>query len=235
MQVSRHILLIEDDLNLSEEIRECLEFQGFELTHSETIADAEEQLKCHEFGILLVDLTLPDGDGLSLIQKQRSEGDPSVVIIAVTARSAVEDRIECVNEGVDAFLCKPLDLRELGAVVKRQLDRVESISRASHEPTQWTLDAVKSALNTPSGVPIVLGCSEYLLVEALLEARGRPVTREDLAGRIYPGQDCDNRRIDNLVTRLRQKLQSVGIKDDILRTLRGYGYLFQVSANTQQS
>ena len=233
MLVTRHILLIEDDLPLSEEIREYLEFQGFALTHSETIADAEEQLNRHQFGILLVDLTLPDGDGLSLIQKQRSEGDPRVVIIAVTARSAVEDRLECVEQGVDAFLSKPLDLRELGAVVKRQIERVESILSTTQEEAQWTLDAAKSALTPPSGLPIALGCSEYLLAEVLLKAQGRPVSRAELIERIYPGQDCDNRRIDNLVMRLRQKLHSAGIEGDFLRTLRSYGYLFQVSANTQ--
>jgi two-component system, OmpR family, response regulator QseB len=221
-----NILLVEDDLELGNGVRIALVDQGFSVVWVRRLVDAEHELAVSLTDLVLLDLGLPDGDGLALLKKLRRELQTLPVLI-LTARDALDDRLTGLDCGADDYLVKPFALAEL-------LSRIRALARRSFgfENEAITLrglvlsEATQRA--TVDGVLVELSRSEFLLLSTLVKRADRVVTRRTLEEQVLPGGlNNESNVLDVHISNLRKK-----IGDGYVRTVRGVGYVIdrQVSA-----
>jgi len=216
------ILLIEDDpaqrLLLAAYVRQA----GFRVEEAGTLAEGRAHAAGHP-SLVLLDLNLPDGDGLELARELIHRAIP---VLVVTSRPC--DRLRALELGVDDFVEKPYDPREL-------LARIQNLLRRCGEPTPqprpigaFHLDAPGRRLLDGQGSEVPLTRGEFDLLAALLEARGRVLSRVDLSEIISPyGETVCSRSVDVLVSRLRRKLADDPRRPALLQTVPGVGYRAQ--------
>ena len=212
------ILLVEDDSALAEAACAFLRTRSFVVDWAESLAQARACLAAARFEAVLLDLHLPDGDGLQLIPKLRSLPDPPVVLV-LTARDQISDRIRGLDAGADDYLVKPYDPDEL-------LARLRAVNRRrsdSHAPA-LVLGAlhINLARETVSrdGVPIVLTPKEWALLRVMAARPQRVHSRETLQDALYGLDDnADSNTLEVFISRLRRKLGR-----DAIETARGLGY-----------
>jgi two-component system, OmpR family, response regulator QseB len=221
-----NILLVEDDLELGNGVRIALVDQGFSVVWVRRLIDAEHELEVSLTDLVLLDLGLPDGDGLALLKKLRRELKTLPVLI-LTARDALDDRLTGLDCGADDYLVKPFALAEL-------LSRIRALARRSFgfENEAITLrglvlmEATQRA--TVDGAVVELSRSEFLLLSTLVKRADRVVTRRTLEEQALPGGlNNESNVLDVHISNLRKK-----IGDGYVRTVRGVGYVIdrQVSA-----
>ena len=220
------VLIVEDNPDLRIEIVDYLRFLHYETDGAGSILDMENALRNGDWNILLLDLTLPDGSGLDAARMLRKQYGLKLGIIMVTARGQVEDRIEGITAGADAYLVKPINLRELRATIDH-LHRRLNISANLTPAVPWRLDQQALALICPNEAQVSLTVTESLLLKALLAAPHQAITRTELCKHLPPGSNLDDtRRLDSILSRLRSKVKkSTGINLPI-HTLRNKGYTF---------
>ena len=218
------ILFVEDNPDLREEIS----FQLGRLGHEVECLDCGEALLERIGGeptpsILILDLGLPDIDGIDLARAIRIS-HPGLPIVMLTARGAVEQRIEGWSAGADAYMTKPVHLKELCVVLESLVERhatVRSVSAGG-----WILDLQQNRLVNPQGDGCALSFAECALLNALIRAKGEPVERDVLVKAL--GEQFwtyDMRRLETAISRLRKKIKELGDEQDLLRPVRGIGYL----------
>ena len=219
------ILIIDDDVNLNKLLTEYLQGFGHKLSSKTTAAAGRQQLRRELPDLLILDVMLPDTDGLSLCRELRAEYD--VPIIMLTARGEVADRVMGLELGADDYLAKPFEPRELVAriqsVIRRATDRRKSEVliceglRLATETQRVELDDKDIELTT----------MEFELLKNLMESQGRVLSRDHLMERLR-GIDVDvyDRSIDMLVSRLREKLGDDPQRPRYIRTIRLRGYQF---------
>jgi two-component system, OmpR family, response regulator QseB len=221
-----NILLVEDDLELGNGVRIALADQGFSVVWVRRLVDAEHELAVSLTDLVLLDLGLPDGDGLTLLKKMRRELKTLPVLI-LTARDSLDDRLTGLDCGADDYLVKPFALAEL-------LSRIRALARRSFgfENEAITLrglvlsEATQRA--TVDGMVVELSRSEFLLLSTLVKRADRVVTRRTLEEQVLPGGlNNESNVLDVHISNLRKK-----IGDGYVRTVRGVGYVIdrQVSA-----
>ena len=224
------VLLIEDDSALSIELAAYLGSAGFAVRCAATLADARVAL-ADAPELLVVDINLPDGDGLGFA-REHNRRDVGVVIC--TARNERDLRLASLRSNVDAYLVKPVDPEELEATLLSVHRRVSASDTASSSslwslPAErpWQLGAVDRLLISPGGVAVLLSANEHTLLKTLCQNRQRFVSREVLIMQIDSVVDARSaHRLESLVSRLRRKIyDKVGIKLP-LRSEYGQGYLF---------
>lgn len=148
------------------------------------------------------------------------------MIIMVTARGHVEDRIEGISAGADAYLVKPINLKELKATVDHLNLRLrQHLDEAPPTQPQWQLNQLSLELICPNANRINLTVTESSLLKALLDQAGQPVSRDKLCSYLPPGSQDDTRRLDSILSRLRSKAKDAGVNLPI-HTLRNKGYTF---------
>lgn len=229
------VLSLEDDQNLALVIRHYLEEEDMQLSQVATGADCLAKLKEQQFDILLMDLGLPDVDGLTLIPqiKQIHSG----AIIVISGKTSTTDRIVGLEMGADDYMTKPFEMRELIARIKantrRRPSSEPSIEQTNiDEPRQytfegWTYDASKLSLKTANAETVELTSGECELLELFLKSKGRALSREFLFEQTRGDNfDSFDRSIDIQVTRLRKKLNDDPAHAKIIKTVRGVGYMF---------
>jgi len=229
-----HIVVVEDDPDMRELVVESLEMHGFRVTGAENGVSLEQIVKSDPANLVVIDLGLPDADGMSLARKVREESNAGVVI--VTGRGGDIDRVLGLELGADDYIVKPFLPRELVARVQVVLRRSgsstypSSVPRANdahpvYEFDGWSLDCGTRSIRTPDDAFIDVTSSEFELLCALLEAPGRVRTREYLSRRIF-SRDWSpvDRAVDGLVSRLRKKMVDSGFSVDRIKSLRGTGY-----------
>ena len=212
------ILLIEDEPSLGEAVREHVAASGHAVDHVLRLDDARAALRAVDYGLVLLDLHLPDGRGLDLLKSLRSGGDKRPVII-LTARDQIRDRIEGLNAGADDYLVKPFDLDELNA-------RVAAVARrATGDPSpvvrmgEIEIDQTGREIRR-DGQRIDITGREWAVLDQLLGRRNRIVTKEQIEEALYPfGAEIESNAIEVHVSRLRKKLGR-----DFIETVRGVGY-----------
>jgi two-component system OmpR family response regulator len=212
------ILLIEDEPSLGQAVREHVAATGHAVDHVLRLDDARAALRCVDYGLILLDLHLPDGLGIDLLKSLRNAGDRRPVII-LTARDQIRDRIEGLNAGADDYLVKPFDLDELAA-------RVAAVARrASGNPTpvirlgDLEIDQSGRELRR-DGRRIDITGREWAVLDQLLSRRNRIVTKEQIEEALYPfGAEIESNTIEVHVSRLRKKLGK-----SFIETVRGVGY-----------
>ncbi len=220
------LLLIEDNPALQTTLQRSYERRGMQVVLCGDGARALDRWRAAVPDVVLLDLSLPGEDGLSVLAAARAEGLQTPVII-LTARGTVGDRVLGLNSGADDYLAKPFDLDELEARV-RALVRRQSPARdaAATRPdfAGLRLDDSSGAVYL-QGRPLELSAREAALLRALLVRPGQAVAKERLTDLVFPEQSEVNAdAIEVVVYRLRRKLQSAPVQ---LVTLRGLGYLLR--------
>ena len=234
MAEARHelIFVVEDEPEISRLICRTLKDYGFDARHFDTGQDLLGALKSTRPSLCLVDLGLPDIDGMELVSRLWKTHDCPVLIL--TGRSHVADRVVGLETGADDYIVKPFEPRELIARIRVILRRYAR--QAEAEPVAavrrarfvgWCFDLDCNQLTSPTGQSIELSVSEARLLAMLLQRPNRILTREQLAGR----SDLDplDRSIDVRVSRLRQKLEQTPASPALIKTIYGAGYLFSAS------
>jgi two-component system, OmpR family, response regulator QseB len=212
------ILLIEDDLDLGNGVRIALANQGMEAVWVRTLDDARRQLGTAGCDLVLLDLGLPDGDGLTLLAhiRRTCQGLP---VLILSARDALSDRLRGLDGGADDYLVKPFELAEL-------LSRVRALARRSYGFDGEAVAIRGLALHAPTrrvtvqGGQVDLTASEYELLKMLMLRAGRVVTRRALEEQALPGSQSGSNTLDVHMANLRRK-----IGDGYVRTVRGVGYV----------
>ncbi len=216
------ILLVEDHAHLGSTIAEYLRRAGHALDWAKTLSDARLMLSASRFDLMLLDLGLPDGDGLELLQTKPAE----LPALVLTARGALNDRVDGLDRGAEDYLVKPFDLEELGARCRVLLRRAGPgqpprlmAGRVVFDPASQSLDA--------GGAGLTLSRRERQLLIALIQRAGRVCTRTYLENQIYDqSEPVSPNALETTVSRLRSQLdaQDCGVT---LRTIRGVGYLLE--------
>ncbi len=223
------ILIVEDEPELARHIRAALLRQGHT---AEVEADGAAALQAALRGqpdLVLLDINLPTRNGFEVLAGLRQERCPALVLM-LTARGEVNDRIKGLKAGADDYLAKPFALDELVA-------RVEALGRRGGGPQTGTgLQVADLHLNVPqrlvvrAGRTIALSPREFDLLQVLMQEPGRVFARTELRDRVWQGEhDFDARIIDMFITRLRRKID-VGFDPPLLHTRRQVGYLIQPPA-----
>jgi len=212
------ILLIEDDYVLGAAMRDQVSADGHGVDWMQRLDDARAALDTMDYGLILLDLNLPDGRGLDLLKSLRQRGNPVPVIIT-TAQDQIAVRIEGLNAGADDYLVKPFDLDEMTA-------RVSAVARryAGIATPQLTVGEAKVNLATKSvtvgGKPIAVTAREWAVLARLLGRRGGIVTKAEIEDSLYPfGAEIEGNAVEVYVSRLRKKLGQ-----GVITTVRGLGY-----------
>lgn len=212
------LLLIEDDKLLGEGIRDWLVQDGYAVDWFSHVSELNHAIKTEHFDIMILDIGLPDGDGLSALKVLRGEGEDIPVII-LTARDAVLDRIEGLDSGGDDFLVKPCDLHELSARIRAQLRRHNGNPTNAIQCDGIDLDLLTHRV-TKNGDPVELSPKEYSVLQTLLINKGRPVSKSRLLDSLYAwDKEIRSNTLEVHIHNIRKKLG-----DETIRTIRGLGY-----------
>jgi len=210
------VLVVEDDIRLGNALSKALQRQGYEVLRAVTAAEA---LEAPPVDLILLDMGLPDGDGLDICRRLRQEGS-DVPIIAVTARGEERDRVMGLRCGADDYLVKPYSLAELGARIEAVFRRVRPRPRQVVEVEDLHLDLAAHTV-TRNGRPIALARKEFALLARLAQTPGQVVPRErlimDVWGTAWQGV---GRTLDVHMATLRKKLG----EPTLIETVRGVGY-----------
>ena len=226
MTQGTRILLVEDDPALAREIVRALERQHWPLDRVASLADAFEAVIRFPYRVILLDRTLPDGDGIALVPAAKSRPSrPSIIFL--TARDEIADRIEGLDAGADDYLVKPFALEELLARIRVACRRpVAGIAPEPIEVGRLSFDPATREVRIAER-PLALPRRELALLELLVLRSGRVVQRTHLDSELY-GFDAEvsPNALETLVSRLRRRLDEAeaGLQ---LRTVRGVGYMIQ--------
>ena len=235
---THQLLMIEDDVRLAQMVSDYLGNNGLEVTHMADGKSGLEQLQPNDGGsvelpdLVILDLMLPDMDGLEVCRRIRSmPGTPAQVpVLMLTAKGDPMDRIIGLELGADDYMSKPFEPRELVARIQTILRRVRddrTEQRANIRFDNWRLNSVLRQLVADDGLVVPLSNAEFRLLWVFIERPRRVLSREQLLdaarGRSIEAFD---RSIDLLVSRLRQKLGDDPKAPQLIKTVRGEGYLF---------
>ncbi|MCS3515069.1 MULTISPECIES: response regulator [Pseudomonas] len=213
-----HVLVCEDDELIASGIVAGLGAQGFTVERVATAAAARAMLKAAAFDIMVLDLGLPDEDGLKLLQQLRSQG-LEIPVLILTARDSVTNRVDGLQAGADDYLLKPFDLRELAARLQTLLRRMAGRSVNLIEHGRLTYDP-SSRETLLGGQPVDLSRREQALLQALLHNKGRVLSSEQLKDSVYGFNDeLESNALNVHIHHLRRKLGN-----GIVETVRGLGY-----------
>lgn len=214
------ILVIEDTEDVAWPIKAKLERDGHAVDCALTAATAYDCIAVQTFDLIILDINLPDGCGFDILRALRSGGNASPVL-ALTARSDVEDRVNALDLGADDYMVKPFDLRELQARVRALLRRSSGESSGTFEYGPLRYDQVQRKV-TIHGEEIKLTPREMSLLEIFLMHIGRALSKEEIHAKLY-GFDEDSalNAVELYVGRLRRKLAGSAIN---IQTLWGVGY-----------
>ena len=214
-----HIILVEDDAQLGEAIRHALEQQAYVVSWLRSGKEAGYALRDKTADLVLLDLGLPDIDGMAVLADARRAGVQTPVIV-MTARDAVQTRIDGLDLGADDYLVKPFHIDELAARIRSLTRRARGIADSIVEASGMRLILATHAVEY-RGVSVGLARREFALLRILLERAGRIVRREDLETSLY-GIDAgvESNALEVQVHWLRKKLSA-----DAIRTVRGVGYM----------
>jgi len=212
------VLLVEDDDLIAHGIQAGLRARGLMVDGVKTAAQAEAMLPAVHYQVVILDLGLPDEDGMSLLQRWRANGMVLPVLV-LTARDAVEDRVAGLRAGADDYLLKPFDLDELVARLHALLRRAAGRSVDVIEHGQLRLDPDRGEVSL-NGHPVVLSRREMALLAALLHARGRILSVDQLKDSLYGfSEEIESNALNVHIHHLRRKLGA-----DLIETVRGVGY-----------
>ncbi|MGR9051462.1 MAG: response regulator [Gammaproteobacteria bacterium] len=223
------ILLVEDDAVLADGLTHTLGKSGFSVTCATSGVYAEQLLKASDFDLIVLDLGLPDMDGLELLRRCRGR-KVALPILILTARDGLNDRIDGISQGADDYLTKPFELRELEARIHALIRRCYGGFDDSIVNGRLSLDTRNHQI-LADGEPLGLSAREAGVLEILMLQAGKVVCKDRMAQRLADDGDAlaDN-AIEVYVHRLRKRLEPYGA---VIRTVRGLGYLLEAEGDAR--
>lgn len=217
------LLVVEDDPALVQALALALSRRGFQVSQSTNGKSALERATQEEFAAIVLDLSLPEMDGLDVLRAVRAHGTATPVIV-LTARGTVGDRIQGLRLGADDYLPKPFDLDELEARIHALLRRGGGVTLARRQFGALRIDDA-AAVCYSNEQALELSAREFAMLAALVEKPAHAVTRERLWEKVFgDGRDVQPDAIEVVAYRLRKKLTGLGVE---LVALRGVGYLIR--------
>ena len=220
------ILLVEDDANLRDTLGDVLRDEGFSVATADSVASATALLAAAAFDVVILDVMLPDGDGYTLCERIRREGNKARVLM-LTARTLDGDLERGFDAGADDYLKKPYRLRELLARVKALSRRVDVASAAPHGLLlgQVSIDKDARRVVDAAGAEIPLTRTELDLLVLFVENPGRALSRNDILDRVW-GKNIvvDERTVDNFISSIKKKLRWTPASPFNFKSVRGVGY-----------
>jgi two-component system, OmpR family, phosphate regulon response regulator OmpR len=226
------LLLVEDDLRLRDLLERYLSAQEFNVRGVANVAGMRKVLREHHVQVLVLDLMLPDGDGLSVCRQLRGEGN-DIPIIMLTAKGDDVDRIVGLEIGADDYLTKPCNPRELVARIRAVLRRSQTVKPLQHSPDVHFGEYVFAASSrtlTKAGVALKLTSGECAVLAALTAHAGQALTRDKLIGLTKgAGIEPFDRSIDVMLVRLRKLIEDDPKQPRWLQTVWGVGYMFALA------
>ena len=213
------ILLIEDEMILGEATVKGLSKLNFSVEWVTCTADATRALANRDHQAILLDLGLPDGDGIDYLRKIRNDGN-TLPIIIITARDSIKNRVDGLESGADDYVVKPYSLSELAARIKTVQRRLDGRASAILVCGRLALDTLRKVI-TLDDIPLTLSRREFNLLSVLMESSDRIISRESIESRIYNDKpDLGSNAIEVHISNLRKKIGAKTIK-----TIRGMGYI----------
>ena len=235
-------LLVDDDAKLCGLLRDYLEGFGFSLDVAEDASSGLEKAVANEYDVILLDMMLPDINGLQVLlqlQKQR----PALPVIMLTGLGSESDVVVGLEMGADDYVVKPFVARELLARIKAIMRRFRTmppnlqVTEAGRlvEFGDWQLDTVARHLIDPEGTIVALSGAEYRLLRVFLDHPQRVLTRDQLLN-LTQGRDAElfERSIDLLVSRVRQRLNEDARTPAYIKTVRSEGYVFTMPVTIKE-
>ena len=226
-------LVVDDDPELLQSVCDYLRRFGFETVAAASAAQMRSLLSQGGVDMLILDVMLPDGDGLSICAALRQRPETAnLPVIMLTAQGDAHSRVLGLELGADDYVAKPFEPRELVARIKAVLRRRGAPAGdrggdGSVEFAGWRFDRLKRQLLSPQQVVVPLSSAEYRLLNAFIERPRRVLTRDQLLDATRgQGVVVADRAIDLAVSRLRQKLSAVQDGEQLICTIRGEGYIF---------
>ena len=229
------ILIVDDDLEIRRLLVDYLARNGFEAIAARDGREMWQMLDRHVIDLVVLDLMLPDTDGLTLCRDLRAKLNISsnIPVLMLTARGEETDRIIGIEMGADDYLVKPFNPRELLARIKTILRRTRALPPNLRQESArclifagWCLDTAARLLTAPDGVATPLSGGEYRLLRIMLDHPNRVLNRDQLTEMIH-GREAEayDRAIDVQVSRLRQRLRDDSREPELIKTVRGEGYV----------
>ncbi len=222
------LLLVEDDDALGRGIRLALEGGGLRVTVCRTLAEGRRTLEDGAFDLLILDVNLPDGNGLDFLRTLRR--DHATPVILLTANDLETDIVAGLELGADDYITKPFSLAVLRARVHAQLRRGTPAQTERVEIDRFSFDFGRMEFQR-DGQPVELSKTEQKLLRLLVENRGRTLTRAQLVDRIWTDGAAyvDENALSVTVKRLRDKLEEIPSKPRYIKTVYGLGYTWAVN------
>lgn len=214
------LIILEDEPILRSELADYLRAQGFAVDETASIAAFRAAFDPARHMLALLDLGLPDGDGMALISELRERGE-KLGIVVLTARNTGRSKIEGLLAGADHFFHKPFDLEELTATLHALVRRLESGGLTP----RWVLDTLQCQLVPPGKAPIRLTAQGYIVMRSIVAGKGQPVNRRQIVEAL--GQNYlqyDQRRLDTQMHELRKLVEEACGLELPVRAVRSVGY-----------
>ena len=212
------VLLVEDDVGIGRFVSQGLAARGVRVRWERSAGDVEALVAAGGINLVILDLGLPDVDGLELCTSLRA-AERGVPILMLTARGSLNDRLDGFAAGADDYLVKPIDLDELSARIRALTRRRAGRAEPMLSRGELLLDPAARRV-TLAGTPVDLSGREFSLLRMLLENTDRVLTRQQLEQSLYTwGDEPESNALEVHIHHLRKKLGS-----DLIRTLRGVGY-----------
>ncbi|MBE9603360.1 response regulator [Acetobacteraceae bacterium H6797] len=232
MEPAPHILIVDDDREIRDLLSKFLEKQGFRISAARDGREARRLWPLGRYHLVVLDLMMPGESGLDVARWLRGQSD--VPIVMLTAMSEETDRIVGLELGADDYVAKPFNPRELLARIRAVLRRAsgEGGTTPKEPPAKairfsgWELEPARRRLLNPEGVEVPLTGGEYELLMLLVDRANRVLTRDMLMDLLRGRQAGPfDRAIDVAVSRLRRKLEDDGRNPNLIKTVRGGGYV----------
>ncbi|HYD70359.1 response regulator transcription factor [Azospirillum sp.] len=232
------IVVVEDEASLRRDMVEYLRGCGFDAVGAKNGRELDDHLATRSVAIAILDVNLPGEDGFKIAARLRDGRGTGVIM--VTARGSTVDRVVGLEIGADAYLVKPVEMRELEAQVKSLLRRLDGtpVARpaasapaaetgsADDEP-RWLLNTTDWSITSPAGVRVALTSTEMKLITLLAGQARQPASRDQISLAIYNRRwNPEDRSIDTVVGRLRHKMEGAVGETPPLKSVHGVGYVF---------
>lgn len=216
------VLLVEDEARVASFITQSLEEHGCEVRLASTLADASEAWDGQRPDVVILDLMLPDGNGLDLLTRYRAAGDSTPVLV-LSAKSSLSERVSGLDAGADDYLPKPFGVEELLARIRVLMRRSKDSTPSVVQCADLSIDFISHRV-TRSGRVIFLSETEYRLLELLAKQQGKPVAKRDILGQVWDDAARPDNVVEVYVSYLRSKLERAGASR-LVQTVRGKGYM----------
>lgn len=214
------VLLVEDDPMIGDAVQSALKDASYAVDWVKNGQVALSTLECQHYDVVLLDLGLPNKDGLEVLKSIRAQNNP-IPLLIITARDGLDDRLNGLDSGADDYVLKPFDMAELLARIRAVLRRKVGNATPTLSNGMVILDPVTKEAAINSGLPIQLSNREFALLHALLLRPGAILSRSELEDRIYGwGEEVESNAVEYLIHALRRKLGT-----EVIKNIRGAGWM----------